>query len=81
MKKVWDPNHELYTSEKGKGILEYPFAVEFLVVPYKTSSLSDEEGNSIDRASKFIGSVNYSLSPRSNEFDGITNGMINMVIQ
>lgn len=70
MKKVWDPNHELYTSEKGKEILEDPFAVEFLVVPYKTSSLSDEEGNSIDRASKFIGSVNYSLSPRSNEFDG-----------
>ena len=70
MKKVWDPNHELCTCEKGKGILEYPFAIEFLVVPYKTSSLSDEEGNSIDRASKFIGSVNYSLSPRSNEFDG-----------
>ena len=70
MKKVWDPNHELYTSGRGRGILEYPFAVEFLVLPYKASSLSDEEGNSIDRASKFIGSVNYSLSPRSNEFDG-----------
>jgi hypothetical protein len=70
MKKVWDPDRELYTCEKGKGILEYPFAVEFLVVPYKPSSLSDEEGNSIDRASEFIGSVNYSLSTRSNEFDG-----------
>ena len=60
-----------YTLEKDKGILRYPFAIEFLVVPYKTSALNDKTtGEPINRSSKFIGSVNYSLSPRSNEFDG-----------
>ena len=52
-----------YTLEEGKGILRYPFAIEFLVVPYKTSALNDETtGEPINRSSKFIGSVNYSLS-------------------
>ena len=60
-----------YTLEKDKGILRYPFAIEFLVVPYKTSALNDKTtGEPINRSSKFIGSVNYSLSTRSNELDG-----------
>ena len=60
-----------YTLEKDKGILRYPFAIEILVVPYKTSALNDNTtGEPIDRSTKFIGSVNYSFSPRSNEFEG-----------
>jgi hypothetical protein len=60
-----------YTLEEGKDILRYPFAIEYVVVPYKTSSLNDETtGEPIERSSKFIGSVNYSFSPRSNEFEG-----------
>ncbi len=61
----------IYRLEEGKGILRYPFAIEFLVIPYKTSSLNDDNtGEPIDRSSKFIGCVNYSFSPRSNEFEG-----------
>ena len=61
----------IYMLDKDKGILRYPFAIEFLVVPYKTSALNDETtGEPINRSSKFIGSVNYSFSPRSNEFEG-----------
>ena len=60
-----------YTLEEGKGILLYPFAIEYLVVPYRTSVLNDEtRGEPIDRSSKFIGSINYSFSTRSNEFEG-----------
>jgi hypothetical protein len=61
----------IYRLEEGKGILRYPFAIEFLVIPYKTSALNDDTtGEPIDRSSIFIGSVNYSFSPRSNEFEG-----------
>src|SRR5215469_12783774 len=60
-----------YTLDNDKGILRHPFAIEILVVPYKTSALDDETtGEPIDRSSKFIGSINYSFSPRSNEFEG-----------
>jgi hypothetical protein len=70
-KKIYDADDTTYRSEKGKGILEYPVAIEFLVIPYTNYSLNpDDFGNDNDRASKFIGSVNYSLSPRSNEFVG-----------
>jgi hypothetical protein len=43
--------------------------IEFLVAPYSNDSL---EGKNLEthRASRFIGSVNYSLHPRSNEFEG-----------
>ena len=43
--------------------------IEFLVAPYSNDSL---EGKNLEthRASRFIGSVNYSLPPRSNEFEG-----------
>jgi hypothetical protein len=59
-----------YTLEEGKGILLYSFAIEYLVVPYRTSVLNDETtGEPIDRSSKFIGSINYSFSTRSNEFE------------
>jgi hypothetical protein len=60
-----------YTLEESKGILRYPFAIEYLVVPYRISALNEETtGEPIDRSSKFIGCVNYSFSPRSNEFEG-----------
>jgi hypothetical protein len=55
-----------YTWRKGKGILQYPLCIEFLVVPYHRKNL----GGNTHRASKFIGSVNYSLSPKSNQFEG-----------
>lgn len=59
-----------YILEKDKNILRYPFAIEFLVVPYKISALNDETTQEpIDRSSKFIGVVNYSLSSRTNEGD------------
>ena len=47
-------------------MLQYPLAIESLAVPYRNDSLV---GN-IHRGSRFIGSVNYSLSPKSNEFEG-----------
>jgi hypothetical protein len=66
-----DKYDTIYMLEEGKHILQYPFAIEFLVIPYKTSALNDDTTwEPIDRSSKFIGSVNYSLSPRSNEFEG-----------
>jgi hypothetical protein len=70
-KKIWSKAEswgklvDSYTIKHGDGILQYPFAIEVLAIPYKTTILNDE-----DKASEFIGSINYSLSPRSNEFDG-----------
>ena len=70
-KKIWSKSESWgklvnsYTIKHGGGILQYPFAIEVLAIPYKTTILNDE-----DKASEFIGSINYSLSPRSNEFDG-----------
>ena len=61
----WGKPADSYTIKQGDGILQYPFAIEVLAIPYKTTILNDE-----DKASEFIGSINYSLSPRSNEFDG-----------
>ena len=67
MRKVYRPEFKDggYTYQKGKGILQYPFAIEIVSIPYKTSILND-----LDRSGKFIGAVNYSISPRSNAFDG-----------
>jgi hypothetical protein len=45
--------------------IEYPFFFEIIAIPYSTETLDNEY-----KSSKFIGTVNYSLSPRSNSFEG-----------
>lgn len=70
-----DPTKAVYkiihgNYKKDEGILEYPFSIESLVVPYSLDSLK-EGGEDVHRASAFIGTVNYSLPPtRSNKFEG-----------
>ena len=69
-KQVFDADGN-YRYENGKGILEYPLALEFLVIPYTSDCLNpDDFGNQNNKPSEFIGSVNYSLSPKGNEFEG-----------
>lgn len=69
--KAFDHDGKLYTYHKGNGITQFPFAIEVLVVPYKTSSIYDYNTDTpINRSSKFIGAVNYAVSPRGISFDG-----------
>jgi hypothetical protein len=63
-KAVYKLVHGSYKDDKG--ILQYPFAFEIIAVP-----LSDEIlKQNTNRPSEFIGSVNYSIAPKSNIFEG-----------
>jgi hypothetical protein len=65
-RKVWSKTHGSYTYKKGSGILHYPFAFEIMAVPYNDSALEGDTNQSC----KILGFVNYSISPRSNNFEG-----------
>jgi hypothetical protein len=45
--------------------VEYPSFFEIIAIPYSTEILDNE-----NKSSKFIGTVNYSMSPRDNSFEG-----------
>jgi hypothetical protein len=55
-----------YTYEKGLGILHYPFVIEIIAIPLSDHILNQNT----NQPTKFIGSVNYSVSPRGNKFEG-----------
>jgi hypothetical protein len=48
------------------GTLRYPFVFEVVAVPYNDKAL---EGGK-NRATEFLGFVNYSISPKGNKFEG-----------
>ncbi|HET7284730.1 MAG TPA: hypothetical protein VFI70_08600 [Nitrososphaeraceae archaeon] len=48
--------------------MQYPFAIEAVAVPYKIAALTRDL--SVEFSSRFIGSVNYSVPPRRNDFEG-----------
>lgn len=66
LRKVWSDDGKTYYIEKGKGMLHYPFAIEIIAIPYHADLLNGD----INQATQFIGSVNYSISPRGNIFEG-----------
>ena len=53
------------SSSSGNGKC-YPFLFEIVAVPYNNKSLE----NNHDRPTKFFGYVNYSISPKGNNFEG-----------
>jgi hypothetical protein len=69
--KEFDRGGEIHTYHKGNGITQFPFAIEILAIPYKTSAIYDYNTDTpINRSSKFIGAINYAVSPRGISFDG-----------
>jgi len=66
-KKVWNADGTAYHDKKGTGMVHFPFMFEIIAIPL-SSKLLDED---TDRPSKFIGAVNYSVSPGGvNKFEG-----------
>jgi hypothetical protein len=69
-KKVWSADGTTYQSKKGTGMVHFPFMFEIIAIPL-SEKLLDENTN---RPSKFIGAVNYSVSPGGvNKFEGDYN--------
>lgn len=66
LKKVWSHDGKTYSYKRGKGILHFPFAIEIIAIPFSNEIIVKSE----DQGTRFIGSVNYSISPRGNKFDG-----------
>jgi hypothetical protein len=64
-KAVYKVTHGFY---EGKGI-SYPFVFEVVAVPYDRESLKDTT-ESTRPHTKFFGYVNYTISPKSNKFEG-----------
>jgi hypothetical protein len=66
LKKVWSHDGTTYPYEKGAGMLRYPFVFEIIAIPLNDDTIALHR----DIGTKFHGSVNYSFSPRGNQFDG-----------
>ena len=66
LRQILDHDGKTYTYERGKGILHFPFAIEIIAIPFSNGLIENSE----DQGTRFIGSVNYSISPRGNKFDG-----------
>jgi hypothetical protein len=63
-----DPEKAVYKTATGihrDKDIEYPSFFEIIAIPYRTEILDNEY-----KSSKFIGTVNYSMSPRDNSFEG-----------
>lgn len=56
--------HETFRDDRGT--LHYPFAFEIIAIPLSDNILQPDSNQS----TKFIGGVNYSISPRGNKFEG-----------
>ena len=65
-KAVYRLVHGSYEDERVWGTLYYPFAFEIIAIPLSNKILRRDP----NRPSGFIGGVNYSVSPRSNRFEG-----------
>ncbi len=68
LKKVWSHDGSTtYPYKKGTGmLLQYPFVFEIIAIPLNDDTIALHR----DIGTKFHGSVNYSFSPRGNQFDG-----------
>ena len=65
-KAVYKLVHGSYKDDRVWGTLYYPFAFEIIAIPLSNKILRRDT----NRPSEFIGGVNYSVSPRSNKFEG-----------
>ena len=65
-KAVYRLVHGSYEDERTWGMLYYPFAFEIITIPLSDKILRKDT----NRPCEFIGGVNYSVSPRSNRFEG-----------
>jgi hypothetical protein len=61
---VYKLAHDRFKDDKG--ILQYPFAFEIIAIPFSDKVLNENT----NRPSEFIGAVNYSVTPKSNKFEG-----------
>ncbi len=65
-----DTNNSVYKLVRGfhqDSYIQFPYAIEALAIPYKVDVfLQDLEK---EYSSRFIGSVNYSISPKGNDFE------------
>jgi len=61
-------SYKLVRGEKNQGIVKYPFAFEILAIPLKDPLIQNSPA--IAKDTEFIGAVNYSVSPKSNNFQG-----------
>lgn len=52
--------------KKSKCILQFPYAIEILAISFSDEIITKSE----DPGSRFIGAVNYSVSPRGNKLEG-----------
>lgn len=59
--KTKKPSYRIEWGYYDDGIVKYPFAFEILGIPF---------ANPIEAKTKFIGAVNYSISPNNIKFDG-----------
>ena len=69
LRKVFDASGD-FTWRKGKGLLQFPFVFEIIAIPLSWDTIDNALGNGKYIPSKFIGAINYSLSPRGNIFEG-----------
>jgi hypothetical protein len=66
-KAVYRLVHGSYKDDSDTSIpVQYPFAFEIIAIPLSDKVLK----RNTNRPSEFIGAVNYSVSPRSNRFEG-----------
>ena len=60
-RKVWLNGGKTYREEKGRGMIQFPFVFEILAIPLRKPT---------ENKCRFVGAVNYSISPLSNSFEG-----------
>lgn len=68
-----DDERAVYKLEYGNyknGVLDYPYVFEIIAIPYGDATLKEADAHSDAIESRFKGSVNYSISPRGNLFEG-----------
>jgi hypothetical protein len=70
VRKVWNHDGTDWSYKKGKGLLRFPFVFEIVIIPLSWDVIDKALDREEFISSKFIGAVNYSLSPRGNIFEG-----------
>src|SRR5215211_1957601 len=70
LRKIWTEDGTRYSYRKGKGLLHFPFVFEIVAIPLSWDVVNKALNHGEYIPSKFIGAVNYSLSPRGNIFEG-----------
>lgn len=65
---VYKLEHARYTD--GNDQLDFPYVFEIIAIPFDDATLKEADGHFDAVQSQFKGSVNYSISPRGNLFEG-----------